>query len=279
MRLLVLLLILLQILLYMVFRHRSILYSPLLVDSAKLKQAQHDAVLQEATLYFGPTNIERLQAVAGPRNGASATGISSPKKRSIVILTTQRRRRYLHVAMWSLLLPLNNPHSQDLADTSVTILNVQRPAEKHTDVDVFRNWSTVVAVEDMYPTSANNNGMGSGTGTGTRTTSSWHVRQTEDYVAALRICSRQALPWCILLEEDSLLTHRFLAKLQQHVESSSVLSSSSSSNNGNLNIGYVKLFVTDHWKGFQIHRVHFLGTCLVSLAALVLTMLVVCFSI
>ena len=61
--------------------------------------------------------------------------------------------------MWSLLLPLNNPHSQDLADTSVTILNVQRPAEKHTDVDLFQHWSTVVAVEYMYPTSANNNGM------------------------------------------------------------------------------------------------------------------------
>eukprot|EP01024_Parvocaulis_polyphysoides_P033347 TRINITY_DN29694_c0_g1_i1.p1 TRINITY_DN29694_c0_g1~~TRINITY_DN29694_c0_g1_i1.p1 ORF type:complete len:307 (-),score=33.21 TRINITY_DN29694_c0_g1_i1:212-1132(-) len=72
----------------------------------------------------------------------------------------------------------------------------------------------------------------------------WHIRENYDYLAALKTCEKSSANWTIIFEEDIVLMNNFIKVFQQTI-------SNNKQQKNFENVGYIKLWTTDRWDGFE----------------------------
>lgn len=222
------------------------MYSPFNTKGTT-KQKMHDDMLSRAQSFLNET-------VAGDQNVSFPSfsrhkDSTPPPHRSLIILTAQRNERYLDVLLWSLL--EYNDLSQLNSSTSLTLINTERPPESNVDLRKWRSLLPNLNVRNID----NSNTTSSA---GRPSSSSWIRRGVSDYLVALEWCRQEESQWCVILEEDTVLSRNFLQQLQQQVE---IPLTAKRIHHDHL--GMVKLFVSDHWDGFSSEWVHVLDVAII----------------
>lgn len=204
----------------------------------------HDRALVTSTHYLNSLTEEQLQQWQ-PAQNPSLT---------LVILTCHRSVPYINVLVASL---LQGQAPEELSSSvQVHVLDVERDPALQDSHEArilqkipllqYRNASNGVTEDDT-----------------------WLVRGTKDYVKALRACQEgpHVTPWCVILEEDALLTDDFLRKFREGVVDQL--------QDDRHKVAFVKLWTTDWWDGFENEDLPKMTLWIVA-AASMLTVLVDC---
>ncbi|CAM6095145.1 unnamed protein product [Calypogeia fissa] len=216
------------------------MYSPLNRSPRRQYTALHDEYLALATSFFrgfqgreqdlihsNESYSNHSQAAAFFDIGGDAPRVST----AVVVMASKRRVPYAQIWAWSL---LTGSSPTDLNQTSVTIINTQKPSSANSeDLQPLRDAG--ISVVDMYE------GDGSESWNG-KEWSDWLLDEYLSHIEALRACDRDGIRWCIVFEEDSLLTRDMLGKFRTHVVEEL---------QSRAYVGMVKLFTTDAWSGYQ----------------------------
>lgn len=230
---------------------RNEMYSPL-NQGGTTKQKMHDDMLSQAQSFLNATVLGN-QNYSLPSLGRKQDS-AEPLSRSLIIITAQRKQPYLDVLLWSLLV-FNDP--QYFESTAVTLLNTERPPEGNYDL---QRWTALLP--DL--TVRNIDTITNATASGRKQSPSWVRRGVSDYVIALEQCQKDETSWCIIVEEDTLLSRNFFTQFVQTVEIPLTAKRIQ-----HQHIGMVKLFVSDHWDGFSSSWVHVKDVAYIMLAAVV----------
>jgi len=258
---LLLLVSLLQVLAFLSFH--DAMYSPLNPNFAEAKHRHHDDVLLQARRYVE----RRMKDYTAARPTSSSSTSSGEIHReaqeeahrqhhshpfcSMVIITSQRKHPYLDVLLWSLL-EGNDPKL--LASTPLSLLNVERPPSNHRDLP---KWQYLLPDHVRFINASS------------PASRSWALLGVLDYRDALQECQRQNQSWCIVVEEDTLLTRNLMSKFQKTV----VLGLSPTDRIRRERIAMVKLFVTDYYSGFGFDRSHIRDMAWMGLVSIILVVL------
>ncbi|XXQ38392.1 Uncharacterized protein PBTT_08867 [Plasmodiophora brassicae] len=143
-------------------------------------------------------------------------------------MTTKRPVPYLNVFFWSL---ITGSTAGDLKSVRVALINTNEPSQVDPGLDRFRDVPGVtvrdiygrqsaqrksITARDLENTSAS---LRSGTArTGAEDVFGWIQDQYVGYVEALRACLDSKAPWCIICEEDAMLSRAFLVRLRAMLE-------------------------------------------------------------
>jgi hypothetical protein len=161
------------------------------------------------------------------------------------------------VCLWSL---FNFNQPEWFTSITLTLINTARPAKLNRDL---KKWQDIVTAQPWtHPLPVR---ILSAELVGSNT--SWVRRGVIDYMLALKQCMEQGSEWCLVIEEDVVLTRNFIAKLRNVVELS--LSPTRVMRD---RIGMVKIFVSDHWDGFSWSWTHVKDVAFVALLALMFLM-------
>lgn len=214
------------------------MYSPLNRNFARKKQWTHDQALRQAQQFINNRKIPNT--LPHVFNDAS---FDSASVFSVVIITTQRKRPYLDILLWSLLEGNNSHQNHNLTAIPLSIVNAQRPPSDHVDLPKWKQ-----LLPDVRFLNATKPSM----------SYTWQVQEVLDYRDALRECQRQGKDWCIVLEEDIMATRNFFNKFEKVVPR--VIHDTQQ-------VGMVKLFLTDYYDGFSTDWKHAQDIAWMSLAS------------
>lgn len=217
--------------------HHDGMYSPLNRSPRRQYQALHNQYLESATSFFsafhGSPGLDSNSSHESNRSrpasfdiGRDVSGLST----AVVAMASKRRVPYVQIWAWSL---VTGSSAQELNRTSVTIVNTQRPSSANSeDVQPLRDAG--FRVVDMY---------GSDVPENEKQWSDWILDEYLCHIAALRECDRAGVVWCIVFEEDSLMTRDLLGKFRTHVVEGL--------ESRRADVGMVKLFTSDAWSGYE----------------------------
>lgn len=180
----------------------------------------HDRALVTSTHFLNSLSDQQLQQWKPARQPAV----------TMVILTCHRTVPYINVLVASL---LQGQSPEELAEgLRVRVLNVERDPVLR-DSHEARLLRKIPLLQ--YQDAATNRHAESDT---------WVMRGVKDYMTALRAC-QVGVPtaWCIIVEEDALLTSDFVWKFEEAV--AGLLG------DGAKTTAFVKLWTTDWWDGFE----------------------------
>ncbi|GAQ78727.1 hypothetical protein KFL_000180105 [Klebsormidium nitens] len=180
----------------------------------------HDRALVTSTHFLNSLSDDQLQQWK-PAHQPAVT---------MVVLTCHRAVPYINVLVASL---LQGQSAEELADGfRVRLLNVERDPVLR-DSHEARLLRRIPLLQ--YQDAAANR---------IETNETWVARGVKDYMTALRACQVGVpTPWCIIIEEDALLTSDFVWKFKEGVVG--VLG------DGAKTTAFVKLWTTDWWDGFE----------------------------
>jgi hypothetical protein len=161
------------------------------------------------------------------------------------------------VCLWSL---FNFNQPEWFNSITLTLINTARPANLNHDLKKWQDIVTAKAWTHPLPVR-----ILQAKQVGSKT--SWIRRGVIDYLLALKQCMEQESAWCLVIEEDMVLTRNFIAKFRNVMELS--LSPDRVMRD---RIGMVKFFVSDHWDGFSWSWTHVKDVAFVALLALMFLM-------
>ncbi|KAF4709563.1 hypothetical protein FOZ63_017317 [Perkinsus olseni] len=139
---------------------------------------------------------------------------------SLVVLTTPRQGPYIRTFLWSYL-ALNDDGAAPRPLPVLHILNRGDP-----DIPVQARHSPSVEVIDLDPLP-------------TLDYNSWRRNLYVDHIGGLDECLKLNSTWCIIFENDAMLTDHFLTKFHKYIGKAVS------------DTAMVKLFVSDHWSGYE----------------------------
>ena len=191
------------------------------------KHQFNDFIFKESQAYF--QNLHAVGNNIRPKKDVKA---------SFVILSKNRREPYLKALLWSLV------QFNDLSTINVTVINTDYvPSANKLWHELrqseFNNFEYLTV-----PPSRNE----------------WKRRLVEHHLLAMSYCFQYNISWCLIFEEDAVLTRNFVHKF--HIISNQVKSISK--------LGMLKLFVSDHYAGFSTSWTHFFEIIFVFLLSYIL---------
>ncbi|KAF4657044.1 hypothetical protein FOL47_008631 [Perkinsus chesapeaki] len=140
---------------------------------------------------------------------------------TLVVLTTPRQEPYIKTFLWSYL-ALNK-------EEPMPVLHILNRGD--TDIPMEARNSPYVDVIDLDPIIIQDY-------------DSWRKQLYIDHVKGLNECLKyeniSSTSWCIIFENDAMLTDHFLTKFHKYVSKAPP------------DTAMVKLFVSDHWSGYEV---------------------------
>ncbi|XXQ38393.1 Uncharacterized protein PBTT_08868 [Plasmodiophora brassicae] len=152
---------------------------------------------------------------------------TDPPDFTFVVMTTKRPVTYLNVFFWSL---ITGSTAGDLKSVRVALINTNEPSQVDPGLDRFRDVPGVTVrdvhggqsgqrksetTRDLEKTIAS---LRSGKSQTRKKVKEWFRDQYVGYVEALLACLDSKAPWCIICEEDAMLSRAFLVRLRALLE-------------------------------------------------------------